>query len=125
MELKPEFAESYNWRAWVFVHVKYYQEAKDQAEYALKLAPDRPHIMDTYAAALLGLGENRQALEVMLKAEKLDRSRSGSVSKRLGEIWRALGEREKARAALRKALKLGLTEKDRQEAQKMLKALGD
>jgi len=122
IEIDPKSGQAYNWLAWTLVHTKDYQEAKVQAEHALELSPDQPHILDTYAAALMGLGEMQKALAIMQKAEKLDTTQAGYISKRLGEIYLALGDRELGRASLRRSLKQTLPEKDRQQVMKLLGA---
>jgi membrane associated rhomboid family serine protease/tetratricopeptide (TPR) repeat protein len=101
VQLKPKSADSYNGLAWVLVHNKQFAEARAQSERAMELAPNQPMILDTYASALLGAGEAKQALEVLQQAEKLNPSVYSA--RRLGEAWLALGDRGKAQQAFQLA----------------------
>lgn len=123
VELNPQSANPHNWLAWVLVHLKKYQEAKAQSGHALTLEPNDPSILDTYAAALLGLGEVPEALKVMERAKQLypAGSDTSTVSKRFGEIWLAQGDKAKAEAAFRQALQGNLPDYERREVESLLK----
>lgn len=123
VELNPQSATNHNWLAWILVHLKKYPEAKAQAEQALSLQPNDPGILDTYAAALLGLGELPEALATMEKVKKLapPGTDTAMISKRFGEIWLAQGDKGKAKAAFREALKGTLPDYERREVENLLK----
>ena len=125
IQVNPKSAQSYNWLAWSLVQTKDYLQAKKLAEQALQIEPENANLLDTYAAALIPLGEAKKGLQVMQKAQKLtgpDPHLQALVQKRLGEAWLALGDREKARAAWQQALQGPLEPKDREEVDSRLKS---
>ena len=99
-KVNPKSAQSYNWLAWSLVQTKDYRQAKKPAEQALQIEPNNPSLLDTYAAALIPLGEAKKAIQILHKAQKLagpDPRLQALLQKRLDE---ALGDEKKARAPL-------------------------
>ena len=68
VELAPDDDRSLNELAWFLVEAEREGEALPHARKAVFLAPWNPSILDTYAAALQGLGQCREALALEQRA---------------------------------------------------------
>jgi len=88
------------------------QQAAKIAERAHQLAPEDPHIMDTYGWALIKTGKVDDGVEILEKAEPLFGKQDASaltlsdLYTHLGQGYRLLGRTEKARSSLNRAKSL-------------------
>jgi tetratricopeptide (TPR) repeat protein len=97
---------------------------------ALSIAPDNPHVLDTWGVLQYRLGryeESREALQKCLAQEGLSRSTRASASFHLGRTLAKL-ESQESRKQLEKLLRSRdlerqLSEADRQEARSLLTQL--
>ncbi len=83
-------------------------KARQMCEKLMKIAPDNPTYLDTYAWVLYNLGEYEEALKNIEKAVDSDEV-SGTILEHYGDILYKLGHKEAAVEQWIKAKKLGET----------------
>lgn len=105
LELDPHYSSAYNSRAWMYCQQGKYEEALVDIDKALELKPNEANYLDTRACAYMGLKRYKEALADMDTAIKL--SPEGEYYNRRGEIYRLMGNEDKAQADFTKAKKLG------------------
>ncbi|MFN3821012.1 MAG: tetratricopeptide repeat protein [bacterium] len=80
--------------------------ALDMIEKALKAQPENASFWDTRAWVLYRLGRYEEALEDIKRALKNKSEENGEIYEHLGHIYEALGDKDGARKAFERALKL-------------------
>ncbi|MEY4385176.1 MAG: hypothetical protein RLY20_459 [Verrucomicrobiota bacterium] len=114
MELKPEFPEAANYLGYMWAERgENLERAKGLIEQAVKAEPKNDAYLDSMAWVLFKQGKAREALPFMQQAVEIaeeEKNLDPSLYDHLGDIWAALGDKEKARAAWSNALKLGANE---------------
>jgi WD40 repeat protein/serine/threonine protein kinase len=102
--------ETYHRESWAVVRQPYlnvfqYRFALLQAEHACRLAKDRPEYRIGLGAALYRAGRYREAVETLGKADRLDKDSPAALGF-LAMAHHRLGERDQARTALARLLKI-------------------
>jgi putative PEP-CTERM system TPR-repeat lipoprotein len=123
LEQTPDNPEVLNNLAWL-LRQQNPQQARQYAEKALALAPANVAIMDTLGMILLDQGEKQRALELLRKASQQqpgDRDTRYHLAKALA----VNDQKEEARRVLRKTLNDKTAFDSRQNAETLLKELGD
>jgi tetratricopeptide (TPR) repeat protein len=87
------------------------QRALECSSRANELMPEEGNFMDTQAYVLYKLGRNQEALEWILRAQQNGMAGDAVALEHEGDIRWALGEKEAARAAWRRAVEAGGDEK--------------
>jgi tetratricopeptide (TPR) repeat protein len=103
-----EDSEQLNLSAWLVVRRRQanpdeYAQALEQAEAALRAAPDNGNILNTLGVAQYRMGRYAQALETLTKSEKLNATESGSHPDDLAFLAMArhrLGRKDEAQETL-------------------------
>ena len=81
-------------------------KARELIEKAVKLEPKNAAYLDSLGWVLFKQGQPKQALDYILKAAELSKEPDATVYDHLGDIYAALNEADKARAAWGKSLSL-------------------
>ena len=105
IELDKNYASAYNGRAWSYCQINNFEAALADAQKALKLKPNEANFFDTRASAYIGLKRYKEALDDLNTAIKL--SPEGWLYHNRGELYKLMGEEDKAKADFAKAKKLG------------------
>ena len=105
IDIDPNYASAYNGRAWSYCQIGKFEAALVDANRAIKLKPNEANFFDTRAQAYAGLGRFEEAIADMNTALKL--SPEGWLFYNRGEIYKLMGDKEKANADFAKAEKLG------------------
>lgn len=105
LEIDQNYASAYNGRAWSYCKIGKFEEALVDANKALQLKPNEANFFDTRACAYIGLKRYDEALADLNKAIKL--SPEGWLYKNRAELYKLMGEEDKAKTDFAKAKKLG------------------
>jgi tetratricopeptide (TPR) repeat protein len=110
--------------AWIFVAAnRNLDQALQLAQTALRSLPDEPHVNDTLGWIYYRKGMFREAVGPLELSIKRDATDPG-VHYHLGMAYSQVGDVEKAKAALKKALSMSQTFEGADEARKTLAGLG-
>jgi tetratricopeptide (TPR) repeat protein len=116
LEIAPEFAEAMNYLGYMWAENGLHLErARELIEKAIKLEPKNAAYLDSLAWVLFRLNQPSQALEYVLKAVDLSEEPDATVQDHLGDIYAALNQMDKARAAWQKSLELEANDKVRKK----------
>lgn len=107
IELDQNYASAYNGRAWSYCQIGKFEEALVDADRAIKLKPNEANFFDTRASAYIGLKRYKEALGDLNTAIKL--LPEGWLFHNRGEVYKLMGEDDKANADFNKAKRLGYT----------------
>ena len=114
LELKPDFYEAANYLGYMWAERgENLERARALIELAVKAEPKNNAYLDSLAWVLFKLGKPKEALPYMLQAVQIaedEKEKDVTLYDHLGDILMAMGDREKAREAWRKALALGPNE---------------
>lgn len=114
LDKNPEFHEAANYLGYMWAERgENLERAKELIERAVKAEPKSNAYLDSLAWVLFKLGKVQEALPVMLQAIEIaqaEKELDAALYDHLGDIQMALGNREKANEAWRKALLLGPNE---------------
>lgn len=122
LELNPDFYEAANYLGYMWAERgENLERAKELIERAIKAEPKNNAYLDSLAWVLFKLGKPREALPYMRQAVEIseaDKEPDVTLYDHLGDILMALGERDKALEAWRRALSLGPNEEIRKKLEK-------
>lgn len=105
LELSPDFAEAQNFLGYLWAEQgTNLVAARRYIEQAVKAEPKNPAFLDSLAWVLFKLGRTKEALPPLLKAVELIDAPDATLYDHLGEIYSALNQMDKARAAWTKSL---------------------
>ena len=107
LNLEPEDPETLNYLGYMWAEqgVKL-EEARKLIEQAVKIQPESSAFLDSLAWVLFKLNKPREALPPMLKAIENSKKPDATLFDHLGDIYAALQQHDKARAAWADALKV-------------------
>ena len=105
IDLDQNYASAYNGRAWSYCQIKNFEAALVDAQKALQLKPNEANFFDTRACAYIGLKRYKEALADLNTAIKL--SPEGWLYYNRAELYKLMGQEDKAKADFAKAKKLG------------------
>jgi tetratricopeptide (TPR) repeat protein len=107
LQLSPNFDEAQNYLGYMWAeHGTNLDRARDLIEKAVKADPKNSAYLDSMAWVLFKLNQPRQALDYELKAMANSEEEDAELYDHLGDIYSALGQKQKARDAWRKSLRL-------------------
>jgi len=108
LNLAPNFVEALNYLGYMLAERgDRLERARALITQALRAEPQNAAYLDSMGWVLFKLGQPKAALTYLLQAIKSpEAEEDGTVYDHLGEVYAALGERDKARDAWRKSLKL-------------------
>jgi putative PEP-CTERM system TPR-repeat lipoprotein len=115
--INPQDGETLNNLAWVLVR-QGKSESLAYAQRAVAIAPDNPGYLDTLATAFLAANQPRTAVEAAQKAQRLASSDQRFTLTLAKAYWRD-GQAELARAELAKVQKVGATNVNRGEVDRL------
>jgi tetratricopeptide (TPR) repeat protein len=124
LAVDPSAAVAANNLAWIYVSTgRNLEEALQLAQTALKKVPEEPHVNDTLGWVYYRKGFYKEAvrhLELSIKRDSSD----AAVHYHLGMAYVGVGDREKARHSLERALSMSQSFEGADEARKTLGSLG-
>jgi putative PEP-CTERM system TPR-repeat lipoprotein len=120
LELRPEQPIAMNNLA-MLIAAQAPEEALELAERGLKQRPDEPAFLDTAGLALLELGQNERARDMLARAHQ--GTPDPSIAYRYAKALAATGDRDKARRVLLQNAGKSYPEQD--EAEALLRSLQD
>lgn len=91
------------------------EQAKEMSAKSLKLSPDNPTYLDTYAWILFKAKEYKEALKTQEKAIKLSKSPSAEMYEHLGDMYYKLNQKEEAKKQWQLAIEAGGNQEKLQE----------
>ena len=107
LALAPDFSEALNYLGYMWAERgQRLPEAQAMIEQAVKLEPKNAAFLDSLGWVLFKLNKPREGLPHILKAIELNDEPDSTLYDHLGDIYAALQEPQKARAAWEKALTL-------------------
>ncbi len=107
LKLAPDFADALNYLGYMWAdHGEKLDQARVLIEKAVKEEPKNAAYLDSLAWVLFKLNQPQQALPYALQANALSELPDATVCEHLGDIYAALQQMDKARAAWRKSLSL-------------------
>ena len=107
LKLAPDSAETLNYLGYMWAdHGEKLDQARDFITKALKSEPKSAAYLDSMAWVLYKLHQPKPALDYALKAIQLSEEEDATVYDHLGDIYNALGQKDKARQAWNKSLSL-------------------
>jgi len=105
LELSPDFSEAMNYLGYMWAdRGTNLTEAHALIEKAVKLEPKNPAYLDSLGWVLYKLNKPKEALPWLLKSIEHSEEPDATLYDHLGDIYTALQQPDKARAAWRKAL---------------------
>ena len=111
LKLKPEFPEAQNYLGYMWAERgENLERARDLIAQALKAEPKSAAYLDSMAWVLFKLNQPQAALEYLLKAVAESENPDATLYDHLGDIYSALNQADKARAAWQKSLTVDDTE---------------
>ena len=120
VQIQPDNAAALNNLAWVS-HQLRKDGALAYAEKAHRLAPNEPAFMDTLAVLMSANGQHAPAIELQLKALRLEPANS-AFRLNLAKIYIAAGDKARAKAELDTLAKVGDKDPSHAEVMQLLKA---
>ena len=107
LELAPNFDDAQNYLGFMWAeHGRNLNRARELIGQALQADPKNPAYLDSMAWVLFKLNQPGPALEFELQAVAGSAEADAEIYHHLGDIYAALGQTEKARAAWRESVKL-------------------
>ena len=107
LKLAPDSAETLNYLGYMWAeHDRKLDQARDLIGKALKAEPKNAAYLDSMAWVLFKLHQPKPALDYALKAIQFSEEEDSTVYDHLGDIYAALGQKDKARQAWTKSLSL-------------------
>ena len=107
LQIAPDSPETLNYLGYMWAeHDQKLDQARDMIAKALKAEPKSSAYLDSMAWVLYKLHEPKPALDYELKAIQLQDEEDATVYDHLGDIYAALGQKDKAREAWTKSLQL-------------------
>ncbi|HWD91855.1 MAG TPA: tetratricopeptide repeat protein [Verrucomicrobiae bacterium] len=107
LKLAPDSAEALNYLGFMWAdRGEKLDKARDLISRALKSDPKNAAYLDSMAWVLYKLHQNKPALDYALKAIQFSEEEDATVYDHLGDIYNALGQKDKARQAWNKSLSL-------------------
>ncbi len=109
--LEPDFAEALNYLGYMWAERgTNLVEARRLIEKALTLEPDNAAFLDSLGWVLFKMGKPRPALDYLLKSIKHSETPDATIHDHLGDVYAALKQLDKARAAWQKAFEIEPTD---------------
>ena len=107
LNLSPNFAEALNYLGYMWAdHDTKLDQARDFIARAVKAEPKNAAYLDSMAWVLYKLHQPKPALEYALKAIQYSEEEDATLYDHLGDIYAALGQKDKARQSWSKSLSL-------------------
>jgi tetratricopeptide (TPR) repeat protein len=107
ISMSPDFTEALNYLGYMWAeHGTKLEKARELIERAVKLEPKNAAYLDSFAWVLYKLNQPKAALVEIEKALKYIEEPDATLYDHLGDIYAALKQDEKARAAWRKSLEV-------------------
>lgn len=107
LQIAPDAPETLNYLGYMWAeHDQKLDQAKDMIAKAVKAEPKNSAYLDSMAWVLYKLHQPRPALDYELKSIQLEDEEDATVYDHLGDIYSALGQKDKAREAWTKSLSL-------------------
>lgn len=107
LQLAPDAPETLNYLGYMWAeHDRKLDEAREMITKALKAEPKSSAYLDSMAWVLYKLHQPKPALDYELKAIHFEDEEDATMYDHLGDIYAALGQKDKAREAWTKSLKL-------------------
>lgn len=107
LQLAPNFAEALNYLGFMWAdHGQNLDRARDLIEKAVNAEPKNAAYLDSMGWVLYKLNRPKEALPYMLKALQYSEEEDATIYDHVGDIYAALGQKDKARDAWRKSLSL-------------------
>jgi tetratricopeptide (TPR) repeat protein len=107
LRLSPDSPETLNYLGYMWAeHGMKLDEARDYISKALKTAPKNAAYLDSMAWVLFQLHQPKPALDYALKAMQNSEEEDATLYDHLGDIYNALGQKDKARQAWNKSFSL-------------------
>ena len=107
LRLAPDSPETLNYLGYMWAeHGTKLDQAREYIARALKQDPRNAAYLDSMAWVLFQLHQPRPALEYELKAQQNSEAEDATLFDHLGDIYNALGQKDKARAAWNKSVSL-------------------
>jgi tetratricopeptide (TPR) repeat protein len=107
LQLAPDSPETLNYLGYMWAdHGEKLDQARDYIAKALKIEPKNAAYLDSMAWVLYKLNQPKSALDYILKAVQFSEEEDATLFEHLGDIYNALGEKDKARTAWNKSLKV-------------------
>lgn len=119
LEIDPNYAKVYSWRAGAYISLKDYEQAIDDCNKCIELKPRYSEVYNNRGCAYYDLGQYEQAIQDYSKAIERRKNNHKAYSNR-GWAYFELGDYEKARQDCNKALEI---QSNYAEAIKLLKEL--
>ncbi len=112
LEMHPDDPETLNYLGYMWAEQgKKLEQAALWIEHALELAPENAAIQDSMGWVLYQLGQYKEALPYLLKAEAGLEEPDPVVLDHLGDVYQALGNAEAAAKAWKRSLELEFNDK--------------
>jgi tetratricopeptide (TPR) repeat protein len=116
LELSPDYTPALNYLGYMWAERgEKLDEAKVLIEKALKSDPKNGAYLDSLAWVLFRQNQPKPALELLLQAVDLMDEPDPTLYDHLGDVYSALGEKEKAREAWQKSISIEPNEKVKQK----------
>jgi Flp pilus assembly protein TadD len=107
LQLAPDSPETLNYLGYMWAeHGMKLDQARDYIAKALKTEPKNSAYLDSMAWVLFQLHQPKPALDYALKALQNSEEEDATLYDHLGDIYNALGQKDKARQAWNKSLSL-------------------
>ena len=119
LQLSPNFDEAQNYLGYMWAeHGTNLDRARELIEKAVKADPKNAAYLDSMAWVLYKLNQPTQALDYELKAMANSEEEDAELYNHLGDIYAALGQKQKAHDAWRKSLGLEANEAVRKKLER-------
>jgi tetratricopeptide (TPR) repeat protein len=116
LDLAPDYSPALNFLGYMWAdRGQKLEEAKEMIEKALKEEPKNGAYLDSMAWVLFRQSQPKPALDLLLQAIELIEEPDPTLYDHLGDVYSALGQKEKAREAWSKSLSLEPSEKTKQK----------
>ncbi|HXS68912.1 MAG TPA: tetratricopeptide repeat protein, partial [Candidatus Polarisedimenticolia bacterium] len=107
LNLTPNFTEAMNYLGYMWAdHDQKLDQARDLIAKAVKAEPKNAAYLDSMAWVLYKLHQPKAALDYALKAIRYSEEEDATLYDHLGDIYAALGQKEKARQSWSKSISL-------------------
>ena len=105
LQISPNFAEAQNYLGYMWAeHGMKLDHARELIQKAVQAEPKNAAYLDSMGWVLFKLNQPKEALGYVLKAVELSEEPDATVYDHLGDVYLALSERDKARAAWQRSL---------------------
>jgi tetratricopeptide (TPR) repeat protein len=122
LELAPDSAETLNYLGYMWAeHDQKLDQARDMIAKAVKAEPKNAAYLDSMAWVLFKLHQPKPALDYALKAIQFSEEEDATVYDHLGDIYAALGQKDKAQQAWKKSLSLEASDVVRKKMESTVK----